>query len=104
MNLTVCADSKVMLGIPVSFDDNKLFKQDSNSDFYNDILFIYLENGLDVTLDKRKKELVENNLTLCEENCDFKRYNSKTKKSLCSYQIKIKLPLISEISFNKDEI
>ena len=43
-------------------------------------------------------------MTLCEENCDFERYDSKTGKVICSCLTKIKMPLISEISFDKNKI
>ena len=105
LNLSVCADSKVDLAIPVSIDENDLCKHDSNCDFYNDICVTYTSaKGTDVSLDKRKKEFVENNMTLCEENCDFKTYDTENKKTLCSCQIKIELPLVSAIYFNKDEL
>ena len=38
-------------------------------------------------------------MILCEENCEYKGYDSKAKKALCSGQVKMKLLLISEISF-----
>ena len=43
-------------------------------------------------------------MTLCEENCEFKGYDTNTKKAICSCQIKIKLPLISDISFDKEQL
>ena len=47
---------------------------------------------------------IENNLTLCEENCEFERCDYTIGKAICSCMIKIKMPLISEISFDKNII
>ena len=66
---------------------------------------IYIsEYGTSISLNDQRSEFVENNYTLCEENCDFSNYNPETKKALCLCQIKIKLPLISEISIDKSRL
>ena len=103
LNLSVCKDSKIDISIPVSIDESEIDKYNSSSSYYNDICYPYIsENGTDITLSDRKTKFVENNYTLCEENCDFTGYDSNTKKALCSCQIKIKLPLISEIRIDKN--
>ena len=105
LNLSVCIDIKIDLAIPVSINEDDLYKYDSKSDYYNDVCFTYTsDNGTDVSLQDRKKEFVENNLTLCEENCTFNGYDNKTKKALCSCPVKIKLPLVSEVYFDKDKL
>ena len=43
------------------------------------------------------KEFVNNNLTVCEENCKFIEYDYINKKAKCSCEIKINIPLL-EIS------
>ena len=43
-------------------------------------------------------------MSLCEVNCDYEGYNSEIKKAKCECQVKIKLPLISEIVINKDRL
>ena len=43
-------------------------------------------------------------MTLCEENCDYERYDFEMGKAICSCLIKIKMPLITEISFYKNKI
>ena len=105
LNLSICEDTKIGLAIPVIINEDDLYKHNSNSDYYNDVCFTYTsEKGTDVSLDDRKKEFVDNNMTLCEEDCDFNGYDRDTKKALCSCQIKVKLPLISEISIDKEQL
>ena len=43
-------------------------------------------------------------MTLCEENCDLINYNYKIEKVKCSCEIKINLPLIDEIKFDKEKL
>jgi len=62
------------------------------------------DSGTDITLTDRKNEFVENNMTLCEEDCDLADYDYDSEKVKCSCKIKIKLPLIDEIKFDKKKL
>ena len=62
--------SKVEINIPVSIDENELYKYDLKSDFYNDICFPCQSiNGTDVPLKYRRKSIINNNMLLCEFQC-----------------------------------
>jgi cell division protein FtsL len=98
LNLSYCSNTTVKINIPVSIDEDKLYKYDPNSDFYNDDCYAYTtENGTDIILKDRKNEFKNNNLSLCENNCTFNEYDSDNKKALCECETKIKLHLISKI-------
>ena len=43
-------------------------------------------------------------MTLCEENCKLIDYDYLTERAKCSCDIKITIPLIEEIRFNKEEL
>ena len=43
-------------------------------------------------------------MSLCEKNCELKKYYSITKKAICDCQIKITFQLFSEIMNNKDKL
>ena len=43
-------------------------------------------------------------MSLCEENCDFSEYDIQSNKAICSCFVKMKLPLISEIKFDKKKL
>ena len=99
LDLSHCSDTNVKINIPVSIDENKVYKHDPNSDFYNDDCYAYTtENGTDIILNDRKNEFINNNLSLCENNCTFNGYDSDMKKALCECETKIKINLISEIA------
>ena len=97
LNLSICKDVKIDIEIPVLIDEFDLAKYDSSSEYYNDSCYTYTtQKGTDITLEDRKKEFVNNNISLCEENCEFERYDSETKKIKCQCQTK------TEVSFESD--
>ena len=105
LDLSYCKDSKISISIPVNISEDKLFKYNTSSDYYNDICFIYTsDKGTDLSLDDRRNEYSENNQSLCETNCQYNGYYNDTKKALCECEIKINLPLISEIVINRDKL
>ena len=105
LNLSVCNDVKldiyVALNLTVSVD-----QIDPKSDFYNDICNTYTsENGTDVTLSERKNNYINNNLSVCELNCEFEGYNETTGKAKCSCPMKTDfITQLSETLFNTDKL
>ena len=98
MDLTYCKDILIKLNIPASIDENNLFKYEPESGFYNDNCFSYTtKDGTDIILNDRKKEFNDNNLSLCEINCEYNGYNIDSKQSSCECVIKNKMDYISDI-------
>ena len=105
LDLKYCEDILIKLNIPVNIDETKLFKYDPNSDFYKDNCFSYTtENGTDIILNDRKQEFTNNNLSLCENNCNYTGYDTNNKQSTCDCNIKNKMDLISDIIENPNKL
>ena len=105
LDLTICNDIKIDISYSVSIDENNLYKYNISSDYYNDICYPYTtEDKTDIILNDRRNEFIENNMSLCENNCEFIEYDKETNKVECECSIKINFPLISEISINKDKL
>ena len=105
LDLKYCEEILIKLNIPVSIDENNLFKYDPNSEYYRDSCYSYTtENGTDIILNDRKKEFSNNNLSLCEINCNYSGYNIEDKHSSCDCHIKNKMDLISEIVDNPNKL
>ena len=103
LDLNILKNTKIYLDIPVLIDENNLFKYDPNDDYYNDICYPYTsKHNTDIILKDRRNEYINNNLSLCENNCEYKGYDISTKKAKCECYIKIKMSLFSEIIINKD--
>ena len=103
MKLIICKDIKIDILHPVSIDESNINKYNSSSDYYNDLCYPYTsENNTDITIKDRQNEFINNNWSLCEINCEYNGYDDETKYSHCECQVKISLPLISDIVINKD--
>ena len=103
LNLDVCKDIKIEISIPVSIEEDSLFKYNLSSDYYNDKCCpTTSDNGTDITLNDRKKEFFNNNLSLCEDNCDLIDYNSETKKAKCNCNVKTTISLSKSV-IDKDK-
>ena len=104
LNLSFCKDTRVDLLISVPLTDH-IDKHNRSSKYYNNICSkAKSKNGTDINLDDRRNEFVENNMTLCEEDCNLVDYNYTNKKAKCSCLAKISVPIIEEIKFNKTRL
>ena len=102
LDLSACKDVKIEISIPVEINDN-IDKYNSSSGYYNDLCYtLTSQYGTDICLKDRRSEFIDNNMTLCEENCKMIDYNYETEKVKCSCDIKIDLPVIGAFKFNKD--
>jgi len=88
LDKSICKDSKIDIILPVRLDED-INKLNSSSDYYNDICYTTSsESGTDITLEDRKKEFIDNNKTVCQENCVFSKYNYETQKAYYSCEVK----------------
>ena len=105
LNLSICEDIPIDLVIPVTINENEIYKYNLSSDFYNDICFPYTtENGTDIILTDRKNEYYKKNLALCEDNCVFVKYDKRTKKAICQCKVKSTFKSFLDFSFDKDKL
>ena len=103
LDLHYCNDKKVQLNIPVTINEDNLFKHDPKSEYYNDKCNTYTtDNGTDILLNDRQNEYINNNLSLCENNCSYNGYNNAEKKALCKCEKKLEIGLITDIIKNEE--
>ena len=120
--MSYCKDIEIVINVPVNLDSetislyDSLSKSgynlfDSNDSFYNDICTPYTtENNTDIILLDRKNILYKNNgdKQLCQNGCDMKDYDSKTKKAKCECSVEEEKKDINlddvKLQFNKKEI
>ena len=105
LDLNICKYLKIDIDMPVNINENELFKYNPTDEYYNDICYQYTtENNTDIILKDRRNEFINDNLSLCEKQCNYNGYNNFTKKAICECIIKIKFPLMSEIVINKEKL
>ena len=105
LNLSKCQNMKINISIPVDIPSNEIDNHNSSSGFYNDICYtLTTADGTDEPLKDRQNDYINNNMSVCEEDCDFTIYDKIKKKAICSCFVKIELPLISEIKVDKNKL
>ena len=104
LDLSECKDTNIDISIPVKLDQ-ELYKHNSSDEYYNNkCLGSTSDSGTDISLKDRRNDFIEQNLTLCEDNCILIDYNYTNKRAKCNCKIKIKLPIIDEIRFDKNKL
>ena len=104
LDLAVCKDTKIEISRIVSIEGN-IDKYNSSSGYYNDLCYLVTsEYGTDICLKDRRKEFIEKNLTLCEEDCDLISYNYTNNKAKCSCKIKTNIPILENVKFDKEKL
>ena len=102
MDLTICQNTKIYVNIPVSIEEDKIYKYNPNSEYYNNSCYPdNIECDNENILDERKNEF-NNSLSLCEINCIYKDYDISTKNVICECNIKTEFSSLSEIINKKD--
>ena len=103
LNLNSCSETKIEISISVKINDN-IDKYNANSGYYNDICYqTTSDNGTDIPLKERRNDFINNNMTLCEENCELIGYDNTKQKAKCSCGIKLSIPENYDIKFNKKD-
>ena len=103
LELDCCYETKIEISIPFNIDEDSLYKYNSSDEYYNDLCYSYTtENGTDIVIKDRQNEFKENNMSLCEKNCDYVNYNKSNKKAYCQCEAKGTIGSISEIKSQKD--
>ena len=105
LNLSLCKEDKIKISIPVNISDDNIDKYNPSSEYYNNLCYsTKSNNGTDICLKDRRNDFIDNNMTLCEENCDLIDYDNIYKKAECSCDIKIDLPFIDDIIIDKEKL
>ena len=116
LDLSKCNEKHVNIYTPIDLDLNiielakQLKEQDydlfnSSDPFYNDICCSYTSvNNTDVLLSDRKKDFYIENLTLCEEGCEYEDFDFETNKVKCQCETKLEVKNEEEVKFEPNII
>ena len=89
INLDSCKGIPINYYLPVNISNDKLYLYDPNNEFYNDKCHQHTsEGGTDMTIYDRKNEYNVQNMSLCENGCEFGGYNETNSKTKCTCPIK----------------
>ena len=103
LNLSYCSNAKIDISIPVKINEKDIDKYNSSSGYYNDICYVTTsDSGTDIILKDRKNEFIDNNKTLCQENCYLSEYNNNKVK--CSCDVKESSSMFRNIKIDKAKL
>ena len=104
LNVTICGNNKIKIYLPIELSEN-IDKLNSSGGYYNDICFkTTSEYGTDITLKDRRNIFIDTNMTVCQEECVFSKYDYKLLKVECSCKPKGTSSSIVNIKINKDKL
>ena len=104
LNKSICSNIKVDIFIPIIIKEN-IDKLNSSSGYYNDICYITTsESGTDISLKDRKKEFINKNKTVCQEDCDFSEYDSNTNNAKCKCKVKESAKSFADMNIDKTKL
>ena len=106
LNLDICFENKMEISVPViNINEGELYKYDMKSVYYNDKCFPSSnDNKVDLIISDRQNQYINNNLTLCENNCELSEYDNETKKAICKCIIKNETDIKSDIIIDKEKL
>ena len=104
LNKSHCSNVKAELSVHVIITEN-IDKLNTSSDYYNDICYTSTsDSGTDILLSDRKNEYINGNKAVCQDGCDFIKYDYDTLKALCSCDIKESSSSFASMNINKDKL
>ena len=104
LNLSICKESKIFLIVPIDLDEN-IDILNSSSEYYSDICYkSKSESGTDILLNDRKKEFIEGNKTICQEDYIFYDYLQEISKENCSCKVKESSSKFDNLNINKTKL
>ena len=104
LDLSPCDTSKIIFSVPTKLSTD-IDKLNASSEYYNNKCYsAKSDKGTDIITKDRQKEFVENDLTLCQENCDFTFYNDTSERANCSCYYKESNSSFANMKINKDKL
>ena len=80
-------ETNIKIDTPVNINESEEYKYNLKSSYYNDICEPISINDIDLTLNERKNEYYQNNMSLCQSYCIYIKYDFINKKSICQCNI-----------------
>ena len=104
LNKSFCSNVKAELSIRIILTEN-IDKLNISSNYYNDICYTSTTgSGTDIILKDRKNEFINDNKAVCQDGCDFTKYDYNTFKATCSCDIKESPASFASMNINKEKL
>ena len=105
LDLKFCENERINTTIPASINESELYKYNPKSEFYNDLCSTYTtKTKTDITLNDRQNEFLENNMSLCDTDCNYVSYDYILKKAECECKVKFRIKDLYEVKIDKEKL
>ena len=104
LDKSFCRNVKVEISVHVILTEN-IDKLNTSSDYFNDICYTSTsDSGTDILLKDRKNEYINNNKAVCQDGCDFSKYDYNTLKAICSCEVKESSSSFATMNIDKEKL
>ena len=104
IDLNYCNQSTINIKLPAYINSKEIFRYDPSSDYFNDMCFPFTnENDADIIILDRKNEFVDNNMSLCDNDCEFNGYDSSIHKVICKCDARNFIEQLSDIDIDSEK-
>ena len=106
LNITdYCKNCKIVISVPAHINKNEIDKYNASSGYYNDICYTTTsDSGTDIILNDRKNEFLDNNMTICQDNCLFSAMNYSNNRAKCSCDVMMSSSKFKDMKINKEKL
>ena len=103
LNLSIC---QISISVPVNLSKNEnLDKLNKSSNYFNDICYkASSDSGTDIPLNDRQIDFIEENKTVCQDDCDFYNYNHSSKLAICICMVKEVSSSFADMNIDKEKL
>ena len=104
LNLTACTNSKITIFVPFKIKDDP-YKYNISSGYYNDICYSTTsEDGTDISIKDRQKDLIDKDYIACQEDCDFSGYDINIYIAECLCNVKESHKSFADMNIDKTKL
>ena len=104
LNKSFYSNVKVEISVHVILTED-IDKLNISSGYYNDICYTSTsDSDTDILLIDRKNEYINNNKAVCQEGCDFTKYDYNMLKAICSCDVKETSKSFATMNIDKEKL
>ena len=106
LNLTTYSKNcRIDISVPAYINKKDIDKYNASSGYYNDICYVAESDcGTDIILNDRQNEFIDNNKTVCQDNCFFSDFDDNINKAKCSCDVVESSNNFENIKINKAKL
>ena len=104
LNKLICSNINIDMYVPYKITES-IDILNSSSGYYNDICYTTIsDSGTDISLKDRMEEYINNNKTVCQDDCDFSEYIDEIQEVKCTCKVKESFSLFDDMIIDRKKL